>query len=128
MKKVFLLLLLTAMLGGYQFLDMSTSKKANIAQSTPERSEQEELFQKNKDCSGFRESLLKNMRRQESISFLFYSPRTNSCLYEKRTRIDNGIEMQLIDIFSKTVLASWSSTDPDQEYREYLSALSQYQN
>jgi CDP-diacylglycerol pyrophosphatase len=53
MKKVFLLLLLTAMLGGYQFLDMSTSKKANIAQSTPRDQNKRNYFKRTKTARDF---------------------------------------------------------------------------
>lgn len=120
-------MVLVAALGGYQVLDMNPSQKANMVRSSSQ-SQQAELFAKNKDCSGFRSTLEEKLTSDENITSLFYSPKTSSCLYEKRTRTPEGVTEELINIFTKEKIASWSSFNTSQKREDYLSLLSSYQN
>lgn len=130
MKKVFALLLLLAVFGGYQLLFWeenpadSSSRSANISYG------ENSTFSEEKSCLLYRQGAENSLKEGETISSLFYSEKTNSCLAEKRSQYNGYLMLTLFDLTSGDELAKFSS-DAEKgylPYKEYRALLEAYQN
>ncbi len=127
MKKILFLLLGIAFLGGYQFL--RTPEGSGTSNTvTPDSSSKADLLTKNGQCSSFREKIRKELSENQSIQSLFYSPKLKVCMYEKRIRHNAGVELVLVNIFTKQTVASWSSLSSNAgDHEKYINILHGYQ-